>query len=182
MGLLRATDTPPGYYMLFILSSQGVPSVGKIVRISVAANPNPTPDTTQVIGGTGGSPFTLACNANEVLAGIYGTSAGTHVNQAGLQMHPDRPERALDRHSSQSRNHWCGERHELYEDLPDELCHQRLSWAFEYVRRSARLRMSRADLSGQDHRRRTVSRPSRRYRRNRHKDLTTAAPTIPPTP
>jgi YVTN family beta-propeller protein len=84
-GPVRATDTPPGYYLLFILSSQGVPSVGKIVRIGVASNPNPTPDTTQVIGGTGGTPFTLACNANEVLAGIYGTSAGTYVNQAGLQ-------------------------------------------------------------------------------------------------
>ncbi len=47
--------------------------------------PIPTPDATQVIGGTGGTPFTLACNANEVLAGVYGTSDGTHVNQAGLQ-------------------------------------------------------------------------------------------------
>ncbi|HZF24863.1 MAG TPA: galactose oxidase-like domain-containing protein, partial [Steroidobacteraceae bacterium] len=84
-GPLRATDTPPGYYLLFILNSQGVPSVGKIVRINVATNPNPTPDTTQVIGGTGGSPFTLACNANEILAGVYGTSDGTHVNQAGLR-------------------------------------------------------------------------------------------------
>jgi len=84
-GPVRATDTPPGYYLLFILSSQGVPSVGKIVRIGVASNPNPTPDVTQVIGGTGGTPFTLACNANEVLAGVYGTSDGTHVNQAGLR-------------------------------------------------------------------------------------------------
>ena len=84
-GPVRASDTPPGHYLLFILNSQGVPSVGKIVRIGVASNPNPTPDSTQVVGGTGGSPFTLACNANEVLAGIYGTSDGTHVNQAGLR-------------------------------------------------------------------------------------------------
>ena len=84
-GPVRATDTPPGYYLLFILNSQGVPSVGKIVRIGVAGNPNPTPDATLVIGGTGGTPFTLACNANEVLAGVYGTSDGTHVNQAGLR-------------------------------------------------------------------------------------------------
>ena len=85
VGPARATDTPPGYYILFIFNSQGVPSVGKIVRVNVAANPNPTPDTTQVIGGTSGTPFTLACNADEVLAGIYGTSAGTNVNQVGLQ-------------------------------------------------------------------------------------------------
>ena len=84
-GPLRATDTPPGYYLLFILNAQGVPSVGKIVRIGVASNPNPTPDATQVMGGTGGSPFSLACNSNEVLAGVYGTSDGTHVNQAGLR-------------------------------------------------------------------------------------------------
>ena len=85
VGPARATDTPPGYYYLFIFNSLGVPSVGKIVRINVAANPNPTPDTTQAIGGTGGTSFNLACNANEVLAGIYGTSAGTLVNQVGLQ-------------------------------------------------------------------------------------------------
>ena len=31
----RATDVPPGYYLLFVLNDSGVPSMGKIVRINV---------------------------------------------------------------------------------------------------------------------------------------------------
>jgi hypothetical protein len=31
----RATDVPPGYYLLFVINNSGVPSVGKIVRIEV---------------------------------------------------------------------------------------------------------------------------------------------------
>jgi hypothetical protein len=31
----QATDVPPGYYLLFVIKSNGVPSVGKIVRINV---------------------------------------------------------------------------------------------------------------------------------------------------
>jgi YVTN family beta-propeller protein len=38
----RAALAPPGYYMLFVLDSAGVPSVAKMVRIGVAANPNPS--------------------------------------------------------------------------------------------------------------------------------------------
>ncbi len=37
----RAADAPPGFYMLFALDSAGVPSEAKIVRVNVAAAPNP---------------------------------------------------------------------------------------------------------------------------------------------
>jgi hypothetical protein len=37
---------PPGYYMLFILNSNGVPSVAKIVQITGGGNPTPTPTPT----------------------------------------------------------------------------------------------------------------------------------------
>ena len=37
----RAGDAPPGFYMLFVLDANGVPSVAKILRINVAATPNP---------------------------------------------------------------------------------------------------------------------------------------------
>ena len=56
-GPVRATDTPPGYYLLFILSSQGVPVGRKDCSNRCRGNPNLTPDATLVIGGTGGSPF-----------------------------------------------------------------------------------------------------------------------------
>ncbi len=37
----RAAFAPPGHYLLFVLDSAGVPSVGKILRIGVAGDPNP---------------------------------------------------------------------------------------------------------------------------------------------
>ena len=37
----RAGEATPGFYMLFVLDSTGVPSVAKIVRVNVAATPNP---------------------------------------------------------------------------------------------------------------------------------------------
>jgi hypothetical protein len=43
-GPARATDAPPGYYMLFVIDSQGVPSSARIVRINA---PPPAPADTQ---------------------------------------------------------------------------------------------------------------------------------------
>jgi len=37
----RASDAPPGFYIVFVLNSSGVPSEGKLVQIPVAATPNP---------------------------------------------------------------------------------------------------------------------------------------------
>ena len=37
----RAADAPPGFYLLFALDAAGVPAEAKIVRLNVAATPNP---------------------------------------------------------------------------------------------------------------------------------------------
>ncbi len=37
----RAADATPGYYLLFVFNESGVPSVAKILRIGIAAQPNP---------------------------------------------------------------------------------------------------------------------------------------------
>ena len=37
----RAADAPPGFWMLFALDGAGVPSVAKMLRINIAATPNP---------------------------------------------------------------------------------------------------------------------------------------------
>ncbi len=45
----RATDVPPGYYLLFVINGSGVPSIGKIVRINIAGGSggqDTTPPTT----------------------------------------------------------------------------------------------------------------------------------------
>jgi YVTN family beta-propeller protein len=78
----RAGDLPPGYYMLFVLSSQGVPSVARMVRVGITVTTPPASDFTPGVGGAGGGPFTLACEANEVLVGVRGSTA-TYVNQVG---------------------------------------------------------------------------------------------------
>ena len=79
----RAGDVPPGYYMLFVLNEQGVPSVARMVRVgttTVDLPIPPVPDLTPVAGGAGGAPFMLACAADEVLVGMNGTTA-TYVQQ-----------------------------------------------------------------------------------------------------
>src|SRR5262249_22503784 len=84
MAPARAGDAPPGYYLLFVINDQNVPSIAKIVRVNIAANPNPTADYTTTIGGLGGTRYSLACNANETLVGIAGRS-GSFVDQVGPQ-------------------------------------------------------------------------------------------------
>ncbi len=78
----RAGDLPPGYYMLFVLNTQGVPSVARMVRVGISSTEPPASDFTPGAGGTGGAPFTLACEANEVVVGVRGSTA-TYVNQVG---------------------------------------------------------------------------------------------------
>lgn len=65
----RAADAPPGYYILFVLDANGVPSVGKIVRVGIA--PNPTPAITPTLepvpnqSGFAGVPVSLQLQATD---------------------------------------------------------------------------------------------------------------------
>jgi hypothetical protein len=57
----RATDTPPGYYLLFVLDGEGVPSRGRIVRVAVSESPSddtiaPTKPTGLTITKVQGNP------------------------------------------------------------------------------------------------------------------------------
>ncbi|HZF17485.1 MAG TPA: galactose oxidase-like domain-containing protein, partial [Steroidobacteraceae bacterium] len=74
---LSAGEAPGGYYMLFVIDNQGVPSTAKMLRLSVAANPNIALDYTPSIGGSGGAQFTVACNPDEVLVGVAGRASTT---------------------------------------------------------------------------------------------------------
>jgi YVTN family beta-propeller protein len=65
----RAADAPPGFYILFVIDANGVPSIGKIVKVGVAANPNPQvvpvlqqpADQSTVVG----TPVSLALTASD---------------------------------------------------------------------------------------------------------------------
>jgi YVTN family beta-propeller protein len=84
----RASDATPGYYMLFLLNANGVPSKAKILKINVQSFPVVGADFTPSVGdATAGTAFTLACNASEALVGIYGTS-GTQIQQVGPRCVP----------------------------------------------------------------------------------------------
>ena len=73
---------PPGYYMLFVLNPQGVPSVARMMRVGITTTDPGTSDFIAAAGGNGGAAFTLACDPNEVLAGVSGSTAITRRNTA----------------------------------------------------------------------------------------------------
>lgn len=53
------TIAPPGFYMLFILSSNGIPSVSKMVRLTDAPGQTPWSDLGSGIAGTKGVPLVI---------------------------------------------------------------------------------------------------------------------------
>lgn len=80
----RASDIPPGYYLLFVIDDAGVPSLAHMLRINIDPTPNIAVDYTPAIGGGGGGPFQLVCDVDEILVGIHGIE-GTYVHQIGPQ-------------------------------------------------------------------------------------------------
>ncbi len=86
----RAADAPPGFYLLFVLNSAGTPSIAKIARIGVAANPNPA--ITPVLANPGnqsgqaGTPVTTLQlsatdpNGDALIYGASGLPPGVFVN------------------------------------------------------------------------------------------------------
>ncbi len=81
---LRATDTPPGYYLMFVLDADGTPSMASMLRINIDATPFIAVDYTPTIGGGGGTAFNLACPTDEIIVGVHGRYA-TYVNQIGAK-------------------------------------------------------------------------------------------------
>ncbi len=87
----RAVDAPPGFYMLFAFNSAGTPAVAPIVRVGVAANPNPA--VTPVLANPGnqsgqaGTPLSLQLSATDpngdpLTYGASGLPSGLSVNTA----------------------------------------------------------------------------------------------------
>jgi YVTN family beta-propeller protein len=87
----RATEAPPGFYLLFVLNSAGTPSVAKIVRIPVAPVVNPA--VTPVLANPGaqsgeaGTPASLQLSATDpngdsLTYGASGLPPGLFVNAA----------------------------------------------------------------------------------------------------
>ncbi|WP_207225029.1 DUF4082 domain-containing protein [Rivibacter subsaxonicus] len=62
----KAVDAPPGFYMLFLIDATGVPSEAKIVRIGIAANPNPA--IVPVLAAPGAQSGTIGVASNLVLS------------------------------------------------------------------------------------------------------------------
>ena len=75
----KAADAPPGFYLLFVLNSAGTPSIAKIARIGVAANPNP------------------AVTPSLVNPGNQSGQAGTPVSAAAVGHRPERRHADLQR-------------------------------------------------------------------------------------
>jgi YVTN family beta-propeller protein len=86
----HAADAPPGFYMLFAFNAAGVPAVAPILRVGVAANPNPaiTPNLANPGGQTGetGVATSLALSATDPNGDTLGYSASGLP--PGLSIHP----------------------------------------------------------------------------------------------
>ncbi|MGH7358060.1 MAG: galactose oxidase-like domain-containing protein, partial [Candidatus Rokuibacteriota bacterium] len=87
----KAGDAPPGFYLLFAFNSSGTPSVAKIAKIGIAANPNPAvmPDLVNPGGQSGqaGTPASLQLSATDpngdtLVYGASGLPPGLAVDPA----------------------------------------------------------------------------------------------------
>jgi hypothetical protein len=82
----NANIAPPGYYMLFLLNSQGVPSVAKILLLNGSAAPPPNPTSVTPASGSanGGTPVTITGTGFSAGATVkFGGTSATNVNVAG---------------------------------------------------------------------------------------------------
>ena len=83
----RATDVPPGYYLLFVINDSGVPSVGKIVRINVPGSGGgqdttaPTKPENLIISKVNGNPK-LVWGASSDAVGVAGYSIHRSTSNA----------------------------------------------------------------------------------------------------
>jgi YVTN family beta-propeller protein len=87
----RATDAPPGFYLLFVLNTAGTPSVARIVRVPVAPviNPAITPELVNPgpQSGQAGTPVSLQLaatdpNGDPLSYAASGLPPGVFVNAA----------------------------------------------------------------------------------------------------
>ena len=85
----KAGDAPPGYYLLFVLNAAGTPSIAKIAKVGVAANPNPaiTPNLVNPgnQSGQAGTPIIVQLSATDpngdtLIFSASGLPSGVSIN------------------------------------------------------------------------------------------------------
>ncbi|MCX7227725.1 MAG: DUF1929 domain-containing protein [Burkholderiales bacterium] len=75
-------DLTPGFYMVFVLDTAGVPSVARTARLNVAPTSPPIAPWTPEAGPAGGTAFRLECEPGQAMVGTHGL-AGTTVSRIG---------------------------------------------------------------------------------------------------
>jgi hypothetical protein len=71
----NAFELPPGFWMVFAIDDRGVPSVARILRVMVPAEPVVETGWTPSIGGQirlAGDRYAASCNVDEVMVGVRG--------------------------------------------------------------------------------------------------------------
>jgi Domain of unknown function (DUF1929)/IPT/TIG domain/Glyoxal oxidase N-terminus len=78
----NANIAPPGYYMLFLINSQGVPSVAKFVLLNSTGNPPPNPTSVVPASGSSNGGTSVTITGTGFAAGAtvkFGGTAATNV-------------------------------------------------------------------------------------------------------
>jgi YVTN family beta-propeller protein len=78
----RAGEATPGYYMLFVLDAAGVPSVASMLRLGIAANPNPS--IVPVLADPGNRSHLVGANVSLQLQGSDPNGDVLSYSAAGL--------------------------------------------------------------------------------------------------
>jgi hypothetical protein len=79
----NANVAPPGYYMLFLLNSQGVPSVAKILLLSGSGSPPPPPPQGFVQSNSGPSTIQASNTTVAVNYGVAETAGDLNIVVVG---------------------------------------------------------------------------------------------------
>ncbi len=75
---------PPGYYMLFILNGNGVPSIAKFVKIGAGTSPSVSITAPQINATVGGTSVTVSADAEDNV-GVVGVQFKVNGNNIGAE-------------------------------------------------------------------------------------------------
>ena len=125
----RATDTPPGFYMLFVDRRAGVPSIARRCCASTSMRRRTPPSTTrQRSAAAAAARFSSACAADETLVGVHGRFGDLRESSRPAMRKVDQFGQWIGDPVKRARHRHDGDRHGYTKTCPRDFGDQRLPW------------------------------------------------------